>query len=79
MDADPDGQRKEDQQDIKAKLERSPIGEHAEHIEVEGQDYQRQQKHGGDKDHHGRHLIQSVSIRPALASLVKAVSITSVI
>ena len=63
MNTDPDGQRKEDQQDIKTKLERSPIGEHAGHIEVEGQEHQGQQKHGGDKDHYGRHLIRSFFIR----------------
>ena len=68
MNADPDGQRNENQQNTKAKLERSPIGEYAGHIEVEGQVNQRQQKHGGYKDHHGRHRIQSFSIRPILAA-----------
>jgi hypothetical protein len=35
-DPDPDGQRKEDQQNRKAKLERSPIGEDAGHIRDRG-------------------------------------------
>ena len=41
LNADPDGQRKEDQQEIKGKLECSPIGEYAGHIEVKGHEYQR--------------------------------------
>jgi len=41
MNTDPDGQRKEDQQDRKVKLERSPIGEHTGHIEVKGHEHQR--------------------------------------
>ena len=39
----------------------SPLGEHAGHIEVEGHEPQRYQKHGDDKDHHGRHLISRVT------------------
>lgn len=38
---DPDGERKEGQQDIKGGLERAPIGEHTGHIEVKGHEHRR--------------------------------------
>jgi hypothetical protein len=38
--ADPDSQRKEGQQDRKGNLERSPIGEHAGHMEVQSHEHQ---------------------------------------
>jgi len=41
LNANPDGQRKEGQQDKIGKLERSPIGERTAHIEVEGHDHRR--------------------------------------
>ena len=60
INADPDGQCKKDQQDRKAKLERSPIGERAAHIEVEGHQSQRKHKHdSGKDDHFGRTFLWS--------------------
>ena len=41
LNANPDGQRKEDQKEKIGKLERSPIGEHTVHIEVKGHDHRR--------------------------------------
>jgi len=52
LNANSDGQYKETQQDIKGKLERFPISEYAKHIEVQGHESHRQQKHDGDKDAH---------------------------
>jgi hypothetical protein len=41
---------------------RSRLCEHAGHIEVEGHEPQRKQKHGGDKDHHSERTLSSVDI-----------------
>jgi hypothetical protein len=78
LSADPDGQGKEGQQEIKGRLEPSSIDEDTGHIEIHGHEYRREKKHGGDEEYHGRHLIQPLSIRPALESLAKGWSITSV-
>jgi hypothetical protein len=63
MNADPNGQRKKGQNNRRAKLDRSPIGQPAGHIELEGQEHQNQHKHGRAKAHHGRHLTRSFFIR----------------
>lgn len=41
LNANSDGQHKENQQDIKGKLEHPPISEHAKHIEVQGDESHR--------------------------------------
>ena len=71
LSADPDGQRKEGQEEIEGRLEPSSIYKHTGHIEVYGHQCRWQKEHGGDEEHHVRHLIQPLSIRPALASLAK--------